>query len=379
MHKSHILQTTPEYFCKILKYHDVKFANSASTIPYIVGFADYNYLIDINTVFSTRPVGDVIDRTNTVRFPFKMHIERPWVIPLHNNKTFDLCIASRVQELVNHKQKINIFWSGGIDSTTVVVGFLKHCNNLSQIRILYTTASMKENPYFFLLLTETKNLELIEFSGDVYLNQNLDGIFVNGDGADDLTASLDVSFFEKYGFDGCGADWKQFFFEKTKNIEFVNFCENYYSMSGREIKSVIEARWWFYANSKIQKFPALASGILQPNQPLMIGFFDYYMFEHYMFFNIDKLLKNKNYSTYKYQFKEYIFDYDKNYTYLKNKTKVNSSQIGQYIQKKLPLQDLRSIMLLGDGTRIKTKNLPFLSEKEYRNKYQHTLDYLFNV
>jgi hypothetical protein len=98
-----------------------------------------------------------------------------------------------------------------------------------------------------------------------------------------------------------------------------------------------------------------------------------------MFFNIDKLLQNKNYSSYKYEFKQYIFEFDKNQTYFKHKTKVNSGQIVKYLQKKLPLQNLRSILLLGDGTRVRTDNLPFLSEKEYRNKYQNTLDYLFNV
>jgi hypothetical protein len=379
MHNPYILQTTPDFFYKILDYHGISFRRSASTVPYVDGFDSFNYIIDINSVFSTKPSGDIIDRTNNYAFPFKMHIQRPWIVPKDNCKSFEHCVATRVAELIEKEQKINIFWSGGIDSTAVVVGFLKNCKDLSQIRILYSTSSMKENPYFFLLLNETFNLELLEFSGEVYLNQNLDGIFVTGDGADDITASLDISFFEQLRYNGCMKKWKDYFFEKTKDINFVNFCEHYFSLCGRDIDTVLEARWWFYANSKIQKFPALASGILQPNQPLVIGFFDDYQFEHFMFFNTDKIIDDDDYSNYKKEFKQYIFSYDKNTNFLKNKTKFNSNQLSQYIKKKIALQNRQYIILLADNTRIKTNNLPFLSEKEYRNKYQNTLDYLFNV
>lgn len=379
MHKPYILQTTPIYFNKVLTYHGIEFTPSTGSEPYITGADEYNNLLDINGVFSTLPSGNVIDRTQTFKFPFHMHIARPWTTPTSSVGTFEECIALRVQELIKTNQKINLFWSGGIDSTTVVTGFLRNSKNLSQVRVLYSTLSMKENPYFFLLLQEIPEIELVEFSGDVYLEQNLDGIFVNGDGADDLTASLDQSFFDMYGYKGLQTSWRDFFFAKTNNVTFVNFCEQYFATSGRDISTVLEARWWFYTNSKINKFPALASEILQPHQPLMVGFFDNYQFEHFMFFNLDKIIETEKYVSYKNLFKQYIYEFDKNKDYLDNKTKFNSNQIYAFSCKKMALKDHRYIILLADGTRIKTENLPLLSETEYRNKYQNTLDYLFNV
>jgi len=379
MHNPSILHTTPVYFKKVLDYHNISHFPSKSSIPYISEYKEYNYLIDINSVFSNSPSGDVIDRTQSIAMPFKLHIARPWIVPLSNNLSLDESMNKRVNELSDYNEKINIFWSGGIDSTAVVVAFLLNCKNISQLRILYSTSSMKENPALFLALSSIEQLEMMEFSGDVYLNQNLDGIFITGDAADDLTASLDLSFYQEHGFDGCKQPWQDLFYNKTQNSNFVNFCEQFFQKSGRDITTVLEARWWFYTNCKIQKFPALASYILQPHQPLVIGFFDFYDFEHFMFWNTDSILSTPDYSSYKNQLKKYIFLYDKNNNYFKNKTKFNSNQLLKYRNKKIALLNQNAIMLLSDGTRIKTDNLPFLSEHDYRLKYQNSLDYLFDV
>lgn len=376
MNKPYILRTNPEYFNKILTYHNIEFNKSQGSEPYVKGYNDYNYIIDINTIFSSKPSGNIIDRTQTFNLPFNMHVARPWRIP-NECYSFDTCVERRVHELTTNYQKINILWSGGIDSTCVLVGFLKHAKDLSQIRVLYSTLSIKENPNFFLILNKL-DLELVDFSGDVYLHHRFDGVFVNGDGADDITASIDDSFFKKYGLEGLQRSWKDLFSSKMNDNKFIDFCQRFFDTAGRPIDTVLEARWWFYTNSKISKFPAIASELLDHNQPLVIGFFDNYDFEHYMFFNTDKILQN-NYASYKQEFKQYIFNYDNNVEYLENKTKFNSIQIGYFRQKKIALNDLRYIIMLADGTRVRTNNLPFLSEKEYRSTYGNTLNYLFNV
>jgi hypothetical protein len=368
---------TESYFKKILQYHNVDFYGE--TQFKVNGFDQYNWLVDINQCFSTTPSGDINDRTSTVRHPWKMYQDRPWVIPTDVSLSLDQCFERRVKELTNTNQKLNLMWSGGIDSTSMLVGFLNHCNNLSQIRILYSTASIKENPFFYLLLEKNQSIELIDFGGDTYLDQNFDGIFISADGADDITASLDSSFIEEVGYKGLYQPWQDLFFKKSKNVEFVNFCEWYFQTSGRDITTVLEAKWWFYTGCKIQKFPRRQIGLLQENQPFVIGFFDCYEFEHYTFFNTDLIIPNKNYSSYKQFLKDYIYKYDQNNDYYTRKEKENSTQTSLYKKKKMILQSTQYIMILSDGTRIKTDNLPFLSEYEYRKKYSNSLDYLFNT
>lgn len=373
---SAIYHTQP-FFKKILKYHGIQFSGEVQ--PKVERFDQYNWLVDINGCFSKEPEGDIVDRTQTVRQPWLMHVCRPWQVPVGQPLTLEECFKRRVAELTADGQMINIFWSGGIDSTAVVVGFLKHCKNLSQIRVLYSVSSQKEHPGFYLLLETIPDIELIEFSGDVYLNQTLNGIFVSGDGSDDLTASLDLSFYEKVGWVGLYKPWQDLFYNETHNTEFVNFCEQWTAFSGRPIDTVLEARWWFYTAAKIQKFPSNMVAAINDDQPFPIGFFDSYEFEHYMWANMELIIPNKNYSSYKQFLKDYIFSYDNDHRYKTQKEKQNSGQLSLFKDKKVILQDTRYIMLLADGTRIRTPSLPLLSEHEYRKTYGNSLDYLFNT
>jgi hypothetical protein len=373
-----IYSTSPviEYFKKLLRYHDINFYGD--TQIKVAGFDQYNWLTDINKCFSTEPRGDIVDRTQTVKQPWKMYQDRPWIKPTMC-LSLEQCFERRVADLTESKQRVNLFWSGGIDSTSMIVGFLNHCDNLSQIKILCSIASIKENPFFYLLLEKNKSIELIDLGGDVYIDQKFDGIFVSADGADDLTASLDLSFFQDVGYKGLHEPWRDLFFKKINSVEFVNFCESYFDLSGRNINTVLEARWWFYTACKIQKYSRDRAGILQDNQPLVIGFFDCYDFEHYAFFNTDQIIPNKNYSSYKQFLKDYIYKFDRNQDYHIQKEKENSRQLSLYQDKKLILQSTQYLMILSDGTKIRTDNLPFLSELEYRKKYGNTLDYLFNT
>jgi hypothetical protein len=374
---SSAIYNTQPCFKKILNYHGIKFSGDAQ--PKIDGFEQYNWLVDINECFSSAPSGDIVDRTQTVHQPWLMQVCRPWTVPVGSRLSLEQCFEKRVHDLTQNGQIVNLFWSGGIDSTAMVVGFLNHCKDLSQVRVLYSANSQKEHPGFYLLLQTIPQIELVEFGGDVYLNQNFDGMFVSGDGADDLTASIDWSFFEKHQWSVLHQPWKSFFYDLTQNTNFVDFCEQWFALSGRPIDTVLEARWWFYTATKIQKFPSELAATIHDHQPLPLGFFDCYEFEHFMWHNLDLIIPNKNYSSYKQFLKDYIFLYDKDARYKKNKEKQSSSQLALYKSKKVILQNKHYIMLLADGTRIRTPNLPLLSEIEYRKIYGNSLDYLFNT
>lgn len=371
------------FYAKILSYHFKDFQNPSQADRFsdqykINGFEQYNFLIDINRCFSESAAGDIIDRTGTINTPVNFKILRPWE-PYTTPLSLDECFKLRVQELCNTNKTLYLFWSGGIDSTAMAVGFLNHCSNLSQLKVVYAPSAMKENPGFFLHLLEHPEIEMIDFSGEVYLNQEFDGIYITADAADELTASLDASFFDANGYEALHKPWDEFIFEKTKNINLIDFYKEYSSQSNVPIVTVLDARWWFYVQCKIQKFPTAFSSLFNQHQSLPIGFYDTYNFENYAAHNISTIIENKNYHSYKQFLKEYIFEYDKNEIYRKFKTKVNSFQTLLYGAKKIILQDNRYIILLEDGTRIRTDNLPFLTEKSYRDKFGDSLNYLFNT
>ena len=371
--------TEPKYFKKIIKYHGYNIINSGETAKqfFIAGFGEYNHLIDINHCFSSQPAGDIIDRTQTVHSPFNFYLHRPWVPPAPNfQMTFDDCVEKRVKELVAIGSKLNLFWSGGIDSTAMIVGFLSSIDKYDQIRIVFTPTTIQENPVLYLKLLQIPGLELYDYSGDAYLKP-LDGLFITGDASDEITGSLDESFYTRYGYDGLQQSWEDLFFKTNPNPPFIDWVKFYFSKSGFEIKTIWEARWWFYISTKLQYYVASSNSLTEENSPLAIGFYDHVNFEHYMALNVNDII-GKTFNQYKQVYKDYIFKYDKNELYRKSKTKVNSTQAMLYRNKKLAVNDVRYIARLSDNTTIRTDNLPLLSEKEYREKYGDSLNYLFN-
>jgi hypothetical protein len=208
------------------------------------GFEHHNHLVKINSLFSTSPNFDLVDRTLTVSHPLKYYVDRPWQVPAAE-LSLEQAMEIRVRHIESTPGPINIFWSGGIDSTAVVTAFLKYSNDLSRIRILYSPWSTYEHPEFLNFIKQWPEIDCVDISGDVYMDQTFDGVFVTGDGGDEVNASIDHSFFSAHGADTLSMSWKDFFYKQCAQSEFIDFCEHYFSLSGRPISTVLEARWWF--------------------------------------------------------------------------------------------------------------------------------------
>jgi len=70
----------PQYFYQILDWRHQAY-DKVGGIAKIKGFDHYNHLVDINSLFSTHPFGDPVDRTQTVKQPFAFAVPRPWQKP----------------------------------------------------------------------------------------------------------------------------------------------------------------------------------------------------------------------------------------------------------------------------------------------------------
>lgn len=378
--------TNDDYFKKIIKYHGFTIYNDNSNdrqFSLVGPYREYNHLVNLNNIFSTCPRCDIIDRTSSIKMPFNFFNPSPW-IPISFEKIISLedCFSNRVNYYNKKDKPINLFWSGGIDSTAVVSAFLRYSDSYKHLRIYYTVWSIKENPGFYLMLKKIPDLKMVDYAGDEYF-LDLDGINITGDVADEITASLDKSFFDFHGYDGLKSTWENGFHKWGKELSYdgtplnpdlIDFCRDWFKFSGIEIKTLLEARWWFYISTKYYAYS---------NLTIMTGediecFYSTREFELYWGQNIDSLISKKGYQTYKQTIKDFIEDYNKDYTYRKEKIKLSSSHLDLFRNKKNILQDKRFIAILEDGTRIATDNLPLLNEKEYRDKYGDSLNYLFN-
>jgi hypothetical protein len=371
------------YYKQLLDYNNVEVIDQVGHLYKIHGFDRYNYLLDINSVFSTHPNFGLKDRTGFCISPLVHAAERPWTVPAHEC-TLDQALQSRVQDITGRGQMVNLFWSGGIDSTSIVTAFLKHAPDLKQIRIIYSPWSTYEHPEYIDFLKKFIDLELIDQSGEIYLSSNYDGLIISGNTGDEQHASMDDSFLTEYGYDTLNMCWQDFFRKKKSDEGFIEFCEEHFAQAGRPITSVLHARWWFYSIAKLTgilnqndlAFHSCGPTFFDPNR--LIGFFDFDQYENFIYFNLEKILPNSNYASWRQFLKDYCFEFDGFDSWRKNKTKFHSLQLLSYQQKKEILNDKRWLMILDDGTRIHTKSLPLLNRNEWISTYQNSLEYLFN-
>jgi hypothetical protein len=370
-----------EYIPSILKWKNIDFEKVGDLFR-LKDYSSHALLIDINKIFSQRPKFEPVDRTRHTQSPYQQHIPRPWNIPTQQ-WTLDEALSRRVHNLALLDSKINLFWSGGIDSTTAVTALLKNLPDLSQLRILYSPFSTYEHPAYLDFLKGFAKVELADVSGENYLDDHYDGIFITGDGGDELNASLDESFFERYGYNGLHGGWKDFFYIHNGSSDFVEQCQLYFLSAGRPIETVLEARWWFYTSCKQRS-------ILNTRLPWffnrkkfsftdLIGFYDCDEYENYIFWNIQHIIHRDGYHTWKQPLKNYCHRFDGLDDWCKNKTKTLSTQMTTYIAKKIALNDHGWIAMLDDSTRICTPSLPVLTRKEFFNQHADLLDRIFNA
>lgn len=380
-----MIQINPVYFKKLIDWKGYSVQPTLGDGFFkIQGYTSYNALLSINEIFSTRPKPMPVDRTLHVNVPFKYKVRRPWKKP-GPEISLEQALSLRVQSIIKQwpQEVINIFWSGGIDSTVTVNAFLANAPETSQLRILYTPYSCYEHPEYLEFLKKFPKVELVDLSGTVYLDTQFDGVFITGDTGDEMHASLDDSFFKTHGYNALFIPWQDFFRARNSDPNFLEFCEQYFSRSGLPIKTLLEARWWFYLNSKLNcvLFNKLPFWLDYNNFSFdrVQGFFDCEEYENHISYNVSSIIANENYSSWKQPLKDYCYKLDGCEMWRSTKAKVNSGQINLYINKKVVLKNLQWIAILEDGTRIHTPNLPWFSKTEFDRKYKTTLDYLWNL
>jgi hypothetical protein len=265
------------------------------------------------------------------------------------------------------KKKIIILWSGGIDSTCLLVAFLKNLNkqDLKNIRIGMNMLSIQENQTFFLNHILNK-FDIIEFSNILVSNSLLkNNMLLHGDPGDGInypgtwhydhivaqgkhlnkfTDHLEemaigaypdkkilnmpnkriLKFWYKTIDDGFGL-W---YVNKIKDNILDCKVDDY-------ITTVADFWWWHYFNIKWNHYTQCAlfnmkedfSEELNPEE--IKNYFEYTFynsdpFQNWAWTNLKKLVREDAHKTLKLEARQYIFDYDKDQNYFDTKRKMPS-------------------------------------------------------
>ena len=139
----------------------------------------------------------VADRTGANEF-FIPFVQEPKIPKSKGdfNKSFKQICEERSVQLLNTGKRLNILWSGGIDSTVVLFSLMNKANDLSQIRVILTTDSIIESGNMFDRLIKDKLDYILQINkksreklfDEKFTDVNND-LIITGCGADELNTT----------------------------------------------------------------------------------------------------------------------------------------------------------------------------------------------
>lgn len=244
----------------------------------------------------------------------------------------------RAKQLLADNETIVVSWSGGVDSTGVIVALLRNLpeSERDRIKVICTESSVNEAPNFYKMMldlgvnvTVTTNLfdALGEESCDVVLSGwCADQLF----GSDIHLKNLDL--YNKPWIDAL--DWHinrvrgVCLSNRSKTI-LLDIYTDYATRLGVNVEQWCEFAWMFNFGVKytfVKEHARLVLGGSQ-NQDKICPFFDTFEFQRYSVTRFPSLRVTNMYEhrqDYKLPLKQYIFEFSGDQDYLNNKGKMNS-------------------------------------------------------
>lgn len=324
-------------------------------LPYILGAAEGSWQKDKFWALCQLLGCPLVDRTGKLDTPFKFHVLHP--IPSLGTDPGPLAdlMKNRVRQLLDQyirpgtEQKLQVLWSGGIDTTAVVVALLEIAREDEKPRILirYCARSVTEYPLFFDKFIKDK-FPCKEITGHVR-DAFDDGPTVTGDPADMLMGTLvmagafkgrKVNGHPNALHFGLEKDWRQVIpaWMKERGLlgntaasvqDWLAWMEPFVQASPIPIITVFDWLWWVtyalkYQHDLMRVFYNRET-IPEELRWNVVNFFEPDEFHRWSFHHhADKMPDKTVWASYKLPLKDYICQHTKDEEYRKFKTKVQS-------------------------------------------------------
>ena len=263
--------------------------------------------------------------------------------------TLEQVIRDRCLSLLARHRRLHLLWSGGIDTTAMVVGFLQVATRedwTSRLSVHYCRRSVRENPRFF----ERHIRPLPQHSAiEGHVRDFVDGrrVVVTGDPADMLLGTV----FMAKAFDGSAATNPMYFaLDKPWRFivpqmlrergllrpgfcaeqEWVQWMETQVCKAPIAVETLFDWLWWITYSCKFQhdlmrvyyNREAISSSLHETVE----NFYLSAEWHQWSFHNHDKKMLDKTvWASYKWPLKQYIFNYDGDCEYFAGKVKVKST------------------------------------------------------
>ena len=322
-----------------------KRGNSYAKFEHMPGFNTFRHMFGFFAAnFSTT------DRTNTIRVPVKTQLLPQCALPEFKKIDYnfaELC-EKRARWLLDHaistNRKLAIMYSGGVDSTLIMVSLLKIATDKElneNVLVILSQNSIMENPKFYreYILKRCKLESSYVFHA--YLG-NDKYVVVNGECGDQLFGSaINGPLIKDRGYDFVFAPP-----DTNKIIDLFNAQAQDYDASEKiittlnkvvaaapvKIETLYHYFWWINFALKWQSVYARSIGYTDARYQTTVkaeeNFFTFFNTPEMQLWsmnNIDKLIKD-TWKSYKYICKDIIYDFNGDEDYRDNKLKVGSLQ-----------------------------------------------------
>jgi len=290
----------------------------------------------------------IVDRTKTIQLPVMTHALFPMPQFRVFTQTYEEVCNIRAQEILKkldarNGSRLCIFYSGGIDSTTVLVSLLKNASTEQRERftVLLSENSIVENPEFYAQHIVGKLR--IESSVNFMYLLGTDNIFISGEHNDqlfgsDMIGKLMKTCGDKVIHESYNRDMFLTFFNSIKNEPEMNsfYLDIFERLKGNapvSIETNYDFLWWINFSLKWQTvfmrqlvFTAERNIGNLTKEYIDTHYFTFFNTDDFQLWsmnNLDKRIKN-TWNTYKWVAKDVIYNYTKDSNYRDNKTKVGS-------------------------------------------------------
>ena len=290
----------------------------------------------------------ITDRTGILQIPVKTVVLPECRMPEFQTVTYDyseLC-EQRARFLLDHaiatNRKLVIMYSGGIDSTLILVSLLK-ISTLKELKnhviVLLSDLSIQENPIFY--KDYISKLFVMDSS---YLLHNYLGndryVVVNGEGNDQLFGSAVAdSISQIFGMDYVFSSYST---DKIIDImqakipdrvaleKIVNNLNRLIAAAPIELPSIYHYFWWINFALKWQSVYMRSMAFTTPKYALsvkpLVNYFSFFITPEMQLWamnNPHMLIKN-TWASYKFHCKDIIYNFNRDADYRDNKVKVGS-------------------------------------------------------
>lgn len=284
-----------------------------------------------------------IDRTNTITVPLKTTIMPHMVMPefVKFEKSFEEICDDRARFLLNKakqdNRKIAVMYSGGVDSTLILVSFLKTAKkeDLKNIIVLLSDGSISENPNFYYDFI-IKNFTCISSYRFPYFLGDDEYFMISGENADQLFGSQvndhytrNSSYYDLFKPINEVKDkiihWFKYRIKDDYNIKYAEdvfgLFERIVNNAPIPLNNAYKFFWWINFATKWQSvYVRILPYSLNKNtiklEENYTTFYSPKEFQLWSMNNTDCLVKNTP-GTSKYVAKEIICDFTKDFSYMK--------------------------------------------------------------